>query len=116
MSFNTLIFCSRSSHAEASVLYIVHVTTNESISRRNYSIIEINKEFVYLRPKNLGVNVLRVKLAEVKQAVALISYRIGVFSIDRAIIEKVEWFTLSNLMFGDCGRQRHADFIWYFSQ
>ena len=90
--------------------YIEHVTTNPFLDA---TIIEITKEFM-LKLKNLGVNFIKVKPAEVNQKVALISYPNGVFSIDKGVIESVEGFTLSYYMGGDYGSSGAPILTWDF--
>ena len=90
--------------------YVVHVTTSRELDA---TIIEITEEFM-LKLKNLGVNFLKDKPAEVNQKVAFISYPNGAFSIDKGVIENVEGFTLSYYMGGDKGSSGAPILTWDF--
>jgi hypothetical protein len=90
--------------------YIEHVTTSHFLDA---TIIEITNEFM-LKLERLGLNFLKVKPAEVKQKVALISYPKGEFSIDKGVIETVEGFTLKYYMAGDFGSSGAPIMTWDF--
>ena len=90
--------------------YIEHVTTSPFLDA---TIIEITNEFM-LKLKGLGIIFLKVKPAEAKQKVALISYPKGEFSMDKGVIETVEGFTLSYYMAGDHGSSGAPILTWDF--
>ena len=90
--------------------YLEHVTTSPYLDATT---IEITEEFM-IKLKRLGANFLKVKPAEAKQKVALISYPQGIFKFDKGVIETVEGFTLSYYMAGDYGSSGAPILTWDF--